>query len=64
MSISWRVLALRIAGSMDNNLLDKLMQDTWGQFRNFRIPFYNGEKPFHIGTFAFLCFDFTTEDSR
>ena len=29
------VLALRIAGSMDNDLLDKLMQDTWSQFRNF-----------------------------
>ena len=49
---------------MDNDLLDKLMQDTWGQFRNFRIPFYNGEKPFYIGAFLFLCFDFTTEDSR
>ena len=49
---------------MDNNLLDKLMQDTWGQFRNFRIPFYNGEKPFHIGAFLFLCFDFITESSR
>ena len=29
------VLALRIAGSMDKDLLDKLMQDTWSQFRNF-----------------------------
>ena len=44
------VLALRIAGSMDNDLLDKLMQDTWSQFRNFRIPFYNGEKPLHLRT--------------
>ena len=49
---------------MDNDLLDKLMQDTWGQFGNFHIPFYNEEKPFNIGTFLFLCFDFTTEDSR
>ena len=40
------------------------MQDTWGQFGNFRILFYNGEKPFHIGTFLFLCIDFTPEDSR
>ena len=46
------VLALRIAGSMDNDLLDKLMQDTWSQFRNFRIPFYNGEKPLHLRTSA------------
>ena len=44
------VLDLRIAGSMDNDLLDKLMQDTWNQFRNFRIPFYNGEKPLHLRT--------------
>ena len=44
------VLALRIADSMDNDLLDKLMQDTWSQFRNFRIPFYNGEKPLHLRT--------------
>ena len=35
---------------MDNNLLDKLMQDTWGQFGNFCIPFYNGEKPLHLRT--------------
>ena len=49
---------------MDNNLLDKLMQDTWGQFGNFRIPFYNGEKPFHIGAFAFLCLDFIPEGNR
>ncbi len=44
------VLALRIAGSMDDDLLDKLMQDTWSQFRNFRIPFYNGEKPLYLRT--------------
>ena len=44
------VLALRIAGSMDNDLLDKLMQDTWGQFGNFCIPFYNGEKSLHLRT--------------
>lgn len=48
---------------MDNNLLDKLMQDTWGQLGNFRIPFYNGEKPFHIGAFAFLCLNFIPEGS-
>ena len=49
---------------MDNNLLDKLMQDTRSQFGNFRIPFDNGEKPFHIGAFAFLRLDFTTKGSR
>ena len=49
---------------MDNNLLDKLMQDTRSQFGNFRIPFDNGEKPFHIGVFLFLRLDFTTEGSR
>jgi len=49
---------------MDNELLDKLMQDIWDQFWNFRIPFYRGEKPFHIGTFLFLCFDFTMEGNR
>ena len=49
---------------MDNDLLDELMQDTWSQFRNFRIPFYNGEKPLHICAFAFLCLNFTTEGNR
>ena len=49
---------------MDNNLLDKLMQDTRSQFGNFRIPFYNGEESFYICAFAFLRFDFITEGSR
>ena len=49
---------------MDNNLLDELMQDTRSQFGNFRIPFDNGEKPFHIGAFLFLRLDFTTKGSR
>ena len=49
---------------MNNNLLDKFMQDTWGQFGDFRIPFYNGEKPFHIGAFAFLYLDFIPKGNR
>ena len=40
------------------------MQDTWGQFGDFRIPFYNGEKPFHIGAFAFLYLDFIPKGNR
>ena len=62
--VEYRLAKARVAGSnpvscsqrdrkkshpMDGSFF-YLMQDTWSQFRNFRIPFYNGEKPLHLRT--------------
>ena len=50
-----------IGGCVYDDLLHKLMQDMGCQFRDFCVLSDNGQKPFHIGTLAFLLLDFFPE---